>query len=294
MLSQPAAVAWGPNRLDVFALGTDYAVWHDSWSGTSDSWSGWQSLGGGPFASEMPTVVSSAPETIDLFALSKDHSVWHSSLNSRGQWSEWESLNMTSILTVGACSWPTCHLDVFAIGSDSAAWHEGWNGSSWSGSNSLGGIFESSINGLCFSTNSIDLFGLGHDSAVSSAAVAAPTGTFGIIALIVPATSAPTDLIPAPIVGYSPTATAALPILGKLSVGAVGGITGGVLGSALLICLVLILYLVRRRKKAGVIPGAVNTATSHNVQAVAEDGTETVPEESHDVGGRLNYPDTMM
>jgi hypothetical protein len=32
--SQPRALAWGPNRLDVFATGTDSALYHKWWSGT--------------------------------------------------------------------------------------------------------------------------------------------------------------------------------------------------------------------------------------------------------------------
>ena len=33
--SEPAAVAWGPNRLDVFVLGTDQAVYHKWWDGAN-------------------------------------------------------------------------------------------------------------------------------------------------------------------------------------------------------------------------------------------------------------------
>jgi len=28
LTSEPAAVSWGPNRIDVFARGTDNALWH--------------------------------------------------------------------------------------------------------------------------------------------------------------------------------------------------------------------------------------------------------------------------
>ncbi len=39
-----SAAAWGPNRLDVFGLGQDNAIWHTAWDG--NSWSGPHSLGG--------------------------------------------------------------------------------------------------------------------------------------------------------------------------------------------------------------------------------------------------------
>ena len=41
VVSSPEAVAWGPDRLDVFALGTDHALWHRWWDGTA--WGGWES-----------------------------------------------------------------------------------------------------------------------------------------------------------------------------------------------------------------------------------------------------------
>jgi hypothetical protein len=43
-ISQPAAVAWGPNRLDVFALGTNSAMFHQAWDGVR--WATWEALGG--------------------------------------------------------------------------------------------------------------------------------------------------------------------------------------------------------------------------------------------------------
>ena len=34
LTSEPVAVAWGENRLDVFVRGTDNALWHKWWDGT--------------------------------------------------------------------------------------------------------------------------------------------------------------------------------------------------------------------------------------------------------------------
>jgi serine protease AprX len=30
--SNPAAVSWGPSRIDVFAIGGDHAMWHRWWA----------------------------------------------------------------------------------------------------------------------------------------------------------------------------------------------------------------------------------------------------------------------
>lgn len=181
--SQIAAVAWGANRLDIFALGQDYKMWHNWWIGTA-AWNGWASVGNVSLIST-PAAVSSDTGMIDIFAVGTDHSVWHISYNE-SQWTEWESLGMTSVMDVGACRWASGHLEVYAVGIDSAAWHKAWNGSAWSGWNPLGGVFESSITGLCSSANNVDLFGLGLDSAVSWAAVVAPTtsNTGAILSLL--------------------------------------------------------------------------------------------------------------
>jgi hypothetical protein len=47
-VSQPEVVAWGPNRLDVFVLGTDSALYHKWWDGTAwgPSLTGYERMGG--------------------------------------------------------------------------------------------------------------------------------------------------------------------------------------------------------------------------------------------------------
>jgi hypothetical protein len=43
--SNPAVVAWGPNRLDIFGVGTDKAMDHRAWDGAR--WStNWENLHG--------------------------------------------------------------------------------------------------------------------------------------------------------------------------------------------------------------------------------------------------------
>ena len=77
--SEPAAVAWGPNRLDVFGQGSDTAIWWRYWDGSSWS-SAWNSLGGS-FASP-PTVVSWGSGRLDVFAVATDTSLQHKAFDN--------------------------------------------------------------------------------------------------------------------------------------------------------------------------------------------------------------------
>jgi hypothetical protein len=48
IIGQPKVVAWGPNRLDVFVIGTDSALYHKWWDGSRwhPSVTGWEPMGG--------------------------------------------------------------------------------------------------------------------------------------------------------------------------------------------------------------------------------------------------------
>ena len=72
MFSEVRAVSWRKNRLDLFAVGTDTAVWHKWWDG--GSWGGWESLGGSVF-SEVDAV-SWAANRLDLFVVGADNAVY--------------------------------------------------------------------------------------------------------------------------------------------------------------------------------------------------------------------------
>jgi hypothetical protein len=66
-------VCWGPDRIDVFAKGTDNALWHRWWDG--NAWGGWESLGG--IITSPPTSVSWAANRLDVMAKGADNGCWH-------------------------------------------------------------------------------------------------------------------------------------------------------------------------------------------------------------------------
>jgi hypothetical protein len=73
LTSDPTVSSWGANRLDVFARGTDNALWHKWWDGSA--WRGWESLGG--VLTSGPGAVSWGPNRIDVFVRGTDNAIWH-------------------------------------------------------------------------------------------------------------------------------------------------------------------------------------------------------------------------
>ena len=121
----PAACSWGAGRLDVFVQGTDGAMWHKSYNGTS--WSGWESLGGKLTSS--PAATSNTTNNIQVFARSTDGAVWQKTYNNG--WSSWKSLGGQ----VAAGTGPAVSQDLWVIvqGTDHQLWQKvaGDYGAAW-------------------------------------------------------------------------------------------------------------------------------------------------------------------
>jgi hypothetical protein len=85
-ISAGSVVSWGPNRLDLFGLGTDNQVYHKSWDAKDGAvWrpfaQGWETLGG-TFNSG-PAAVSWGSKRLDLFGLGTDNQVYHKSWDAK-------------------------------------------------------------------------------------------------------------------------------------------------------------------------------------------------------------------
>jgi len=143
--------SWGPGRLDVFARGTDNALWH-RWFDRG-SWSGWESLGG--IITSDPGAASWSLGRIDVFARGTDGALWHKWYD--GGWSGWESLGGALIGGPDVSTWAPGRLDVFVHGTDNALWHK-WYGGSWSGWESLGGQLRSDPAAVSWGPGRIDVF----------------------------------------------------------------------------------------------------------------------------------------
>ena len=159
--SPPAVASWGANRLDIFVVGTDQALWHRWWNGSA--WGGWESLGG--FLTSKPSVVAWGPNRLDVFARGGDKALWHKYWNGSA-WSAWESLGGILESEPVAVSWGANRIDVFVIGADQAMWHKAWNGSAWIGWESRGGQLNSSPCVSAWGPNRLDVFVMGMDRAL--------------------------------------------------------------------------------------------------------------------------------
>jgi serine/threonine protein kinase len=155
----PAAVSWGPDRIDLFGRGSDGAIYHNYWDG---SWHSFESLGGnfvyGVAAS------SWGPGRLDVFAVGADGAIYHNYWD--GSWHGWgERLGGVFTSTPAAVSSGPNHIDVFGRGTDNAIWHTYWDGS-WHGFDSLGGSFVSAPSVSSWGGGRLDVFAVGTDNGL--------------------------------------------------------------------------------------------------------------------------------
>jgi hypothetical protein len=119
--SDPGAVSWGPDRLDVFVRGADNALWQNSWA---TGWTGWKTLGGA--LTSGPDAASLGPNRISLFTLGANGSLFE--LTYDGGWGSWVPFGGQWASSPAATS-RRGGLEVFERGTDGALWHSGLSGS---------------------------------------------------------------------------------------------------------------------------------------------------------------------
>ena len=134
LLGDPEAVAWGRNRLDIFVVGTDHAVYHKWWDGAAwgPSLTGYEYLGGIIHTRPKVVAVGRQParrvrhrHRFGALPQGWDGSAWGPSLTG------WENLGGVCSSRPEVVSWGPNRLDVFVLGTDSALYHKWWDGSAW-------------------------------------------------------------------------------------------------------------------------------------------------------------------
>ena len=153
--------SWDINRLDTFVIGSNGAMYHKWWNGSS--WSNWESQGG--YCISAPAAVSWGPNRIDSFVIGTDHAMYHKWWDG-SSWSGWESLGGYCLEGCAAASWGPNRLDTFVVGSDGAMYHKWWDGFSWSNWENQGGYCISAPAAVSWGPNRIDTFVIGTDHAM--------------------------------------------------------------------------------------------------------------------------------
>ena len=154
-------------RLEIFARGTDNALWHQWQTAPNNGWSGWASLGG--VITSDPVLGRNADGRLEVFARGTDNAVWHQWQTAPNNgWSGWASLGgvITSNIAVGNNA--DGRLEIFARGTDNALWHQ-WQtapNNGWSGWASLGGVITSDPVLGRNADGRLEVFARGTDNAV--------------------------------------------------------------------------------------------------------------------------------
>lgn len=159
LLFGPTVCSRGPNKLDVFGVGLDSALWHRLWNG--NKWSEWENLGGQ--LKSKPTAVSWGLNRIDVFGrCATDNSLCHKWFDG-DDWHDWERLGGTLTSGAAVCSRGIRKLDVFVNATDSSLHHKWFDGSGWHDWEGLGGKLSADPAAVSWSPNRIDVFGRGLD-----------------------------------------------------------------------------------------------------------------------------------
>ncbi len=160
-MSPPEVVAWGPDRLDVFVLGTDNAVYHKWWDGTAVD--RFESLGG-VCASPRPRSPGDRTGSTCSSSAPTPRSTTSGTTVRRGR-----PTGRTSAASARArrrSSRGPDRLDVFVLGTDSALYHQWWDGTAWSGFESLGGICIDEPRVTSWGSDRLDVFVVGTDGGL--------------------------------------------------------------------------------------------------------------------------------
>ena len=176
------AAATQLNRVDLFGIGPDGAVYHNAWSGNALILPAWESVGipakGNPFVTA-PAAVSWGLNRFDVVAVAADNKLYHNAWSSSGWLSSWESLGSPAGVSGGFNSAPVIvsrafnSLDVFCIGMDNQLYHIAWTGTAWqAGWEPLGSLdgagamwnFPPAV--ACWSPGRIDVFAQGANHSM--------------------------------------------------------------------------------------------------------------------------------
>ena len=160
----PAVCAQDANSLDLFAKGTDGALWWKHWDGTT--WSAGTSLGG--YLTSDPAAVSRSAGKITVFVRGGSGSLWSKSTTDGGAtWSGWNEIGGQLLAGTG----PTAYaygdrIGWLVTGTNNALYHMWDDATGRHGWENLGGYLTSSPGATSSGSGAIDVFVRGSNGAL--------------------------------------------------------------------------------------------------------------------------------
>ncbi len=130
MAGKPTVVSAAPGTHDVFVVGTDSALWHVAFTGTS--WKGPIPLGGQLYPGV--SAAASGQGRIDIVGRGLDGRLWYLTGSSAG-FGPWQQRDGTLFSTPSLVAWSSDELQMVALGADSNLLHQWYIKSTgtWSG-----------------------------------------------------------------------------------------------------------------------------------------------------------------
>jgi hypothetical protein len=134
----PAFVATDREQLEVWALGSDGALWQRSFDGLA--WGAWSATPPPPAgAASAPALAYRGRDITSMAIRGADGAIYHRS-RVGARWSPWENLGGASADAPAiTADVQRGRVDVWIRGSDSQLWHQQWSGSRWAGWRMNGG-----------------------------------------------------------------------------------------------------------------------------------------------------------
>ncbi|KAF8523857.1 hypothetical protein JB92DRAFT_2704477 [Gautieria morchelliformis] len=132
-LLSPPAVANRKGTVHIFHVGTDRALYHNSWDGANHS--PFERLLGEVMHTHSPAAVSAGAQEVSVFAVGlADARLYHyhwSSTSGAGKQSDLETIS-GSFHSVDCISWGPGRIDIFGSNLASGVSHKAWDGKTWS------------------------------------------------------------------------------------------------------------------------------------------------------------------
>jgi peptidoglycan/xylan/chitin deacetylase (PgdA/CDA1 family) len=130
VVTAPAAVSTAPGSVEVYAAGTDHAVWRDALSG--GKWSGWKRLGGATYSAPAAARMPGGSSAVQVLIRGTDNALW-ASTGTAGAFGGWRKAGGMLIDGPAASGTSAPGVDVAVRGTDNAVWAAAYRSGGWSG-----------------------------------------------------------------------------------------------------------------------------------------------------------------